>query len=83
MTTMTHAAHAMSHTARSTHAVESSMGRSEARAATDASCCSHSTIVSTAHLSTASPMNSAAFPVNSAALTMNSLRVLRMRRCLA
>jgi hypothetical protein len=73
MTAMTHA---MSHTARSTRAMEPRMGRSEARAVTDTSCSSHSTTVTTADVSSASPMNGAA-------LTVNGLRVLRMRRCLA
>jgi hypothetical protein len=68
--------HAMSHTARSTRAVEPRMGRSEARAVTDTSCCSHSITVTTADVSSASPMNRAA-------LTVNGPRVLRMRRCLA
>jgi len=76
MATMTHAAHAMSHAACSTHAMEPYMGRSEAGAVTNTSCCSHFTTVSTADVGTASP-------VNSAALTVNGLRVLRMRRCLA
>ena len=76
MTTMAHAAHPMSHTARSTHTVESRTGRTEARAVTDTACGSHFTTVAVADVSSA-------FPMNSAALTVNSLRVLRMRHCLA
>ncbi len=76
MTTVTHATHAMSHTAHSTHAVEPRMSRSEARAVTDTLCFSHSAAVATADVSSASPMNATAF-------TVDSLRVLRMRRCLA
>ena len=76
MTTVTHATHAMSHTAHSTHAVEPRMSRSEARAVTGTSCFSHSATVATAGVSSASPMNATA-------LTVDSLRVLRMRRCMA
>ena len=71
MTTMTHAARAVSHTARATHAMETGMSGSEARAVTSTSCCSHSTTVSPASVSSASPMNATAFAVN-------GLRVLRM-----
>ncbi len=73
MTTMTHAAHAVSHPAHSMRAVEPRMSRSEARAVTDTSCRSHSTTVTTADVSSASPMNATA-------LTVDSLSVLRMRR---
>ena len=76
MTTMPHAAHAMSHTARSTRAMESCMSRSEAGAVTDTSCRSHSAAVSTADVASASP-------VSGVALSVNGLRVLRMRHCLA
>ena len=76
MTAVTHAAHAMSHTAHSMRAVESRMSRSEAGAMTDTSCCSHSTTVATADVSSASPMNATA-------LTVDGLCVPRMRRCLA
>ena len=65
-------AHAMAHTAHSTHPMESRMGRSKARSVTDSSCCSHSIAVATAHVSSASPMNTVA-------LAVDSLRVLRMR----
>ena len=73
---MTHAAHPMSHTAHSTRAVEPCMSRSEVRAVTDTSCRSHFITVATAHVRSA-------FPMNAVALTVDTLRVLRMRRCLA
>jgi len=73
MTTVAHAAHAVSHTAHSMRAVESRMSRSEARAVTDTSRRSHSTTVATADVSSA-------FPMNATALTVDSLSVLRMRR---
>jgi hypothetical protein len=69
---MTHAAHAVSHTAHSTRVVEPRMSRSEARSVIDSSCRSHSTTVATADVSSASPMNATA-------LTMDRLIVLRMR----
>jgi hypothetical protein len=79
MTTVTHATHAMSHTAHPTHsmrAMKSRMGGSKARTVINTSCCSHSTTVASADVSSA-------FPMNATALTVDSLRVLRMRRCLA
>ena len=65
----------MAHTARSAHAVNPSMSRSEAQAVTDASCSSHSTTVATSQITPALPMNAAV-------LAMCGLRILRMRRCL-
>ncbi len=79
VTAVTHATHAMSHTAHPTHpmrAVESCMGGSEARTVIDTSCGRHSTTVATADVSST-------FPMNATALTVDSLRVLRMRCCLA
>ena len=71
---VTHSAHAMSHTAHSTHAVEPCMSRSEARAVTDTSCRRHSITVASAHVRSA-------FPMNAVVLAVDSLRVLRMRGC--
>ena len=73
---MTHASHAMAHTAHSMQAMGPHMGRSKARPVTDPSCRGRSIAVATAYVSSASPMNTGA-------LAVDSLCVLRMRGCLA
>ena len=64
---MTHAAHAMAHTAHSMHAMEPRMGRSKARAVIDTSRSSHSSTVATADVSSTFPMNAIALAVDSLA----------------
>ena len=72
---MANPSHAMSHAAHGMHGMEPRMGRPEARAVIDTSCRSHSGAVTTMHISST-------FPMNTAALAVNGLRVLCMRRCL-
>jgi hypothetical protein len=69
---MAHTAHSMAHPM---HAVESRIGRSKSGAVIDSLCPRHPVIVTTAHMSSAFPMNAAVFVVNGP-------RVPRMRSCL-